>query len=179
MGQLFKGWRRKIGFVTLLLALSFMGGWIRSREIHDRVWYVFPDAIYLIYSHQGCLLWQCERPSSRNMIRMNRFEHKWLSQYAPALRLPISHDEFVGYDVDWQWKWSDFNFGTGSYALTDWGMEDGFPRPPPVFEHLTAWTVPYWSIVLPLTLLSAFLLLTTPRKSTPKIISEPIPEKVA
>jgi hypothetical protein len=39
--------------------------------------------------------------------------------------------------------------------------------------------IPYWSTVIPLTLLSAFMLLSKPRKSNPLKIVEPIPEKVA
>jgi len=35
--------------------------------------------------------------------------------------------------------------------------------------------VSYWSVVIPLTLLSAFLLLTKPRSSMPKNTIEPIP----
>ena len=35
-------------------------------------------------------------------------------------------------------------------------------------------TFEYWRIVIPLTLLSAFLLLTKPRKSTPKEIAAPV-----
>jgi hypothetical protein len=30
------------------------------------------------------------------------------------------------------------------------------------------WAIPYWSLVLPLTALSAFLIITKPRPSTPK-----------
>ena len=39
--------------------------------------------------------------------------------------------------------------------------------------------IQYGSITVPLTLISLWLLLSKPRKSTPKKITEPIPEKVA
>ena len=39
--------------------------------------------------------------------------------------------------------------------------------------------IPYWSLVIPLTLLSAYLLLSKSRNSTPKKLVETIPEKVA
>ena len=38
--------------------------------------------------------------------------------------------------------------------------------------------LPYWSIVLPLTLISVFLFLTKPHKSTPMKINEPLTEKL-
>ena len=41
------------------------------------------------------------------------------------------------------------------------------------------WFIHYWAIVVHLTLISAYLLLSKPRKSDQKKITEPIPEKVA
>ena len=40
------------------------------------------------------------------------------------------------------------------------------------------WAIPYW-IGIPLTGLSAYLLILTPRKSTPKKNIESVPEKVS
>ena len=39
--------------------------------------------------------------------------------------------------------------------------------------------VPYWSLTIPLTFISLWLLLSKPRRSTPKKLDEPVPEKVA
>src|SRR4051794_40257879 len=44
MGEFFKPWRRRIGVVTLLMALVFMGGWLRSHSFVDYV--VFPGKIF-------------------------------------------------------------------------------------------------------------------------------------
>ena len=62
MCHFFCGWRRKVGCVTLVMALAIVGIWIRSFQIHDRLWLQFPTAIQLVYSYQGCLLWQGDRP---------------------------------------------------------------------------------------------------------------------
>jgi hypothetical protein len=35
MNNFFHGWRRKVGCVTLVVALGFMGGWIRSLSVTD------------------------------------------------------------------------------------------------------------------------------------------------
>jgi len=35
MGQFFKGWRRKAGAVTLVVACVFMAGWVRSLYVED------------------------------------------------------------------------------------------------------------------------------------------------
>lgn len=37
MWQFFNGWRRKIGLATLMLAVTFMGLWMRSRFGHDLI----------------------------------------------------------------------------------------------------------------------------------------------
>jgi len=37
MGESFKGWRRKIGVVTLVMACAFAAAWNRSRNTFERV----------------------------------------------------------------------------------------------------------------------------------------------
>jgi len=37
LGEFFKGWRRKLGSMMLVLACLFMGGWMRSRNTNDYV----------------------------------------------------------------------------------------------------------------------------------------------
>jgi hypothetical protein len=44
VGNFFKGWRRKIGISTLVIALTFMVGWVRSLSIIDV--FNFPTGTY-------------------------------------------------------------------------------------------------------------------------------------
>jgi len=37
MGDYFKGWRRKCGLLTLMMACVAMGGWVRSRDTFDEL----------------------------------------------------------------------------------------------------------------------------------------------
>jgi len=37
MKEFFQGWRRKIGVVTLVMALVFMAGWVRSLVVEDEL----------------------------------------------------------------------------------------------------------------------------------------------
>ena len=63
-------------------------------------------------------------------------------------------------NVEWEWNWLAIHlFRTADSAN--------------VQTHYAS--VPYWAIACPLTLLSAWLLLPKPRKSTPKKIAELIP----
>ena len=76
-----------------------------------------------------------QRPSSTYELRLSETKIDWLSQDAPALGLHQSLDELLGYDVNWQWKWSGFNFGRGRYAVVD-DQEGGLHRFKPIFDIL-------------------------------------------
>jgi hypothetical protein len=117
MREFFKGWRRKTGVVTLMLACVFMACWVRSQTTYDVL--SVCDCSVLSYSGDFCFDYYA---------RPNSHPTKWESG-------AISRDmEFVG--------------------------------------------VPYSFVVLPLTLLSAYLLLSKPRKPVPKMRGEPIPDGV-
>ena len=164
MGEFFKGWRRKIGVVTLLMALVLMIGWVRSHTIQDEL-----------------------------LIRIgNRFEYsfrsspyglQWSGRRSNGFQPPTDGSEGIKYEIwrfialdqypnlfwferEWQWDFFGFHFGEGTNPV--------LPR---YREHY--WMVPYWSITIPLTLLSCWLLLSKPPKLRSKKITELIPESVA
>jgi len=148
MGDFFKPWRRKIGVVTLVLACLFMAGWVRSHFYVDLV---------RIESHQlrsvgSMLMWV----KFGDWNEFNNFSSKadfWETDNAKDvgwlyLRLNGADD----------WKFCGFKFG------------NGFGHNGLRFLHY--WVVPYYAVVLPLTLLSAYLLLSKPRVAKPKTIVE-------
>ena len=106
MSEVFRGWRWKIGVVTLVMACGFMAEWVRSYSGLDLI-AVGPREI-------------------KSLDGAVRF-----SFYDPA-----------------------------QYRMTE----------------LLA--IPYWSIVIPLTALSAFLLLSMPRQSTTTKTTDPIAPKL-
>ena len=57
------------------------------------------------------------------------------------------------YEVEWQWDWAGFTFGAEQFR----------PGVMPL-HRLEIYAIPYWSIVIPLALLSAYLILWKPRK---------------
>ena len=125
MREVFKGWRRKVGVVTLVMALILMAAWLRSFAIRDTLRIPTQESSHYFRSVTGSLQWR-RFDSTANGIA-------WRS-YTPAERESAPRWE--------KWDWSD------------WMFED------------YAWIIPYWSIVIPLTLLSAYLLLWKPRKRT-------------
>jgi hypothetical protein len=103
MLEFFKGWRRKFGVLTLLMACVFAAGWVRSLIVADRI---------------------------------NFFGAQMLSWHGEIMRC-------VAVLVRTQ---------IGSQTVTS-------------AQETPIWTIPYWSIVIPLTLLSAWLLLSNPKRS--------------
>lgn len=69
-------------------------------------------------------------------------------------------------NTTWEWRWNccGFDFGRASDPSnrTLGGVQ------------VSLWVIPYWSIVIPLTLFSVYLLLSKPRQSTPKKLIEPV-----
>ena len=141
MGEFLKGWRRKVGCVTLVMALAFTMGWVRSVSVSEGAVIQFPAWTHFLISTGGHFSWMANFPASDRPVEET-----------------VDHS-FVYAEIEWKWRcrWHGIDIGEGHLM--------GFP--------LKAWVIPYWSIVIPLTLLSAYLLLSKPHNSTPKKITEP------
>jgi len=68
-------------------------------------------------------------------------------------------------------KWGPDSFSWASFPRTS--DSDGTMTMVPVTHYHAVWLIPDWSIVIPLTLLSAYLLLTKPRVVKPQKTIEP------
>lgn len=177
MGNDFKPIRRKIGVVTLVMALVFMGGWVRSLIIGD-IWHWRRSNtnVQSFISNGGRLSWEgSQQPTqidteylqsipggsgtvTMELVQLDTFHSSQRADPTVYLNtgLPIPAEH---------WAYCGFEFR--GYELDLGGISTSI------------WTIPYWSVVIPPTLISLWLLLTKPRKSTPKKTTEPIPETVA
>ena len=122
MREFFHGWRRKSGCVTLMMALLFMGGWIRSRTDRDTA--VIRTGTNSFFGFE----------SKDGSMRLAHF----------AFNYPVT---FFGN--------FEFEGARRSDALTLMA----------VVPSELQFAVPYWSIAVPLTLLSAYLILWKPRNA--------------
>ena len=152
MGDFCKPWRRKFGVVTLVLACLFFGGLLRSHNLSDQMRFMLFGYGYHFRSEFGRmevgLYWSSD---GADISKYFNSSWSWWAQ-----RLP---------DID-QWKphtVCGFSFNKGEHVLMRATEIGG--------------TLPYWSIVIPFTALSAWLLLTNPRPSTSKKIAEPTANK--
>ena len=127
MREFFKGWRRKTGCVTLLLAMVLTTFWVRSlgRPLLAQIGY---GRFHLLHSTEGRIDWMSWiQPGSEPQVAMVVLSSVPAEDLAKIL-------ELIGAD------------------LRNSNVE------------LREASIPYWSLAIPLTLLSAWLLLSKPRQ---------------
>ena len=157
MGEFFRGWRRKVGLLTLLAACLFSAGWVRSLSTSD--------AILIPRTKSGFIrLDSCFGRFSWNIVQNDKVTIPtmiWRSDVIvrPDSDVVFDHSNYV-YERRLHWGKID----TGRVHSPG----DGRVRASYVI-------LPYWFITIPLVLISAFLLLSKPCKSTQTKIGDPIP----
>lgn len=129
--------RRKFGVVTLALACLFTAGWVRSCFIGDDCG---------IRTGKSRMEWfgSCDQYLLWGHIQSENDEtRRWYYSFRAT--------KFGDPPADFQWRWhcGDFGFAESSNLGAKFLL------------------FPYWSIVVPLTLLSAWLLLSKPRPPKP------------
>lgn len=146
--------------MTLAITCMFMAAWMRSHHKYDFLWIANGNRLYTFASRGGFIALERESP------HFGKFE--WRS--GDILTVRHWFDEtgrpelWEGCDIEWNRRWGDFEAGVGTTILIR-------PR-----ERKVACQFPYYSIVVPLTLLSAWLLVSTPRSSTVEQTGNPAPE---
>jgi hypothetical protein len=145
----FNGWRRKIGLVTLVLACVLMAGWVRSHTYLDGISFsTGKNRVETLTSAGGYVAWQSNDETETVMTPVQ-------------LNTAILSKDFSGFNHPaMNWKLRGFGFGIG--VISD--REDEGLR-------ITMRAAPYWTIVIPLTLLSTGLLLRNPRPAKTATIS--------
>ena len=159
MSDIFQGWRRKFGLTTLLLALVFMSGWVRSLNTGDHL--SFPpevrkttstSIIHLdeLYSASGLMMWGRSFEESTDEINPNELRSRLAYPFWVTVSPTTNLDDP---QLKWRWRWCGFGI-----------CEYNDQRVVGVWESILV--VPYWMITIPLTLISAFLILPRSRKPT-------------
>ena len=160
MDDFFKSWQRRIGIVLLVMACMVTAGWVRSPFVTDTVSYATGTySMHIWFSADG----------SFGLIRDGCDSEKFFKKH-PDLKLAVAGPNFPAWQtmksgiidlstVKWQWRWMGFDVGENE-------EDDG--------HWWTYVSIPYWSIVIPLTLISSWLLLSKRRQTTSKKFAEPI-----
>lgn len=154
----FKPWHRQLGIVVLLLALAFVGAWVRSGVVSDDVVIRQSSLGHETFqSGQGRLLWgsfsaiRVGRTLDSMQVVMPRWSSKQLSP-GDVLFFGIFESMPEGHHL----------CGVGEYSSGRL-----YPLIGPV--AIKAWVVPYWVLAIPLTALSVWLLLSNPHPAANRI----------
>ena len=180
MGDFFKPWRRKIGVVTLVMACVMMGGWVRSFGRMELIHICPGRSLFIIGSRNGSLcvmrsVYQTHEVAISKSITIFNSSLKRIgvgcssekSSNETNIKYWTNADGTVPDTVSQSyWTFGGFVFGTESHTTI---LDER--------DELIA-MAPYWSILVPLTLISLWLLLSKPRNSIPKKIAERNSEKV-
>lgn len=140
MTTYFKPLRRKVGVVTLVVACLVSMGWVRSSGGLDIV-YINGKTSNLVIVSGGQKLWVANG-GSFNVLYTNAHPSQFVLDWVPHELLPSR-------------SLVDFYRHPASTVR----IHDSQERP--------MYMAPYWSIVIPLTLISAWLLLSRPRAPKP------------
>ena len=163
MGDYFKPWRRKIGVVTLVLACVFAAGWVRSLTRVDLIELNGKPWRYNVSSGFGQLhFWQMSPLEKKIPFFRASFVMKLKNFTGHTITNGVATFDPMRNQTTWRWDWMGFHLSDGMKGTV----------------QVRLCFVPYWSIVIPLTLISLWLLLVKPHRSTQKKITEPITEKV-
>lgn len=132
--------RRNLGVATLVTGCVFAAGWVRTTTVSDQIVVLYgASSVLYLNSDNRTIGWEWRRL----VINSDWFpiRTEWIS--ATAENPSNSVDPFDGH-TDW--------------LIDIWGFYIGAGLDRQIIVE-----VPYWSIVIPLTLLSAWLLLSKPR----------------
>jgi hypothetical protein len=158
MDSFFQGWYRKIGLMTLLLALVFVSGWVRSFITGDYV--TFPvrkqkaDAgVRFIQSGlaslNGMVLWDTMYEESTDL---DDYDIDVGSAYPTLGTAPANKPNLNDPRLKWRWRWH----GLGVCDFDEERSEGVWGR---------TLVVPYWIVSVPLTLISGWFFLPNSTKS--------------
>ena len=140
MGSFFRGWRRKIGTATLLLACVFTFGWIRSQTMTDEIGVLCRTTSYFFLSDDSRIAWSS---CSGTYYREHSINHgPWPFSFQTRRSRPREiMNVWSQFDVEWSTQWHGFWYGRSAVR----GMR--------------ILVVPYWAVVLPLSVVSIYLFL--------------------
>jgi hypothetical protein len=150
MYTVFHGWRRKLGCVSLVMALVSMGLWIRGRVVVDAI--TFNDLRHSIANSPNGFEWTRRAGGQSPMPQFMNLS--WNTISLDDSNFESFPEAPMGWETSWNYHWCGFPFG--KFQLT------ADPLLSLVFAEFATWTIPHWAVVVPLTLLSAYLMLRKP-----------------
>lgn len=148
MREVFHGWRRKTGLALLAMAVLLTVAWFRSLVLTDIFSTVAFGDLHVVRSGHGVAVWGRQLGLTIDVggwYSHDTIKHRNSYQFSKAWK-PLD---------SWRCCWQ---YGIGDVAVgSHEQIGDGGLR-------TLWWRAPYWILVLPLTLMSAFLIFSKPRQ---------------
>jgi hypothetical protein len=146
MREFFRGWRRRAAIVMLGLACILTVGWLRS---FSRIEYIEApigiSAIGVASMHGGLDFYRIT--SLENKPLLASVECKSFAFHPDQIQPPNTTPWGSEIVFDWRWDCAGFHLGAGHYS----------------HRRDQDCMIPYWAVVGPLTVLSAYILLSKPK----------------
>lgn len=168
MFEFCRGWKRKAGILASGFACLFLMGWVRSFQELDYIQLVGPEADYYLRSDEFGLSSSRHQDLRSDQIRV--WEHfpqfqirsSFLVRKLPRIRYVTynyhNYGPLTEVPPGYRWHGIGFHYGQGPSLNADGQFKRGYRW------HVTKVVVPYWSVVIPLTILSTYLLLSKRRE---------------
>jgi hypothetical protein len=142
MFEVFRGWKRKSGCATLVISCVFAVGWVRSLKTFEEASYPLTNKTEWYFFSGGGLLefGRCIAQSPPYLTGKSYWivaPHQYHQDMSEGLK-----------DIKWYWRISNFGIGSSS-------------RSNQLIDEVVV--MPYWSVVIPMTAISAWLLLSKPQ----------------
>lgn len=149
MGEYFKPLRRKIGVVMVLIALAFLAGWIRGFFVIDNIYLRMQPAshAYLTFASQGIVF---RRTDAMAGTQLPGPSEQWHDVFTLS---ELDRNDPLGLTISFskvKWRWRKWGFDFGESWSVSHDVRNNFG------------CIPYSTITIPLTLISAYLLLSRP-----------------
>jgi hypothetical protein len=166
--EFFKAWRQKAGCVTLVMACSFMGIWVRARTVRDWISVPRGTAEYFFQiDDRGISL-----SKNKNLMHLGHFSERPIDwRISESIKGRSSNTDSLDKENDLA---ETLRHWWGLKVIRLEYLKNGHQETV-LWWRSANWTIPNWSITIPLTLLSAYLLLSKPHKATQKKAPEPTP----
>ncbi len=150
MSEFLRGWRQKTGVVTLVMACVACSIWLRTQHATDVVKIERRGARDVVHSYDGRIIWFHLTLIPGTFPLKTAFPP--LLEWKTYDKSHYPNSQLIGpvpsRSENWSWELCGIYCGRRTF----------------VNGYSAVWAVPYWVIAIPLTLLSAYLILWKPRK---------------
>jgi hypothetical protein len=153
VGEFFRLRQRKIGAVTLALALLFAGTWMRSLTDQDALFRLSKNDTNSVISMDERIAW------TRCWPIVKPGTSRWL----------FRHDKNPGYEEFNEGFDVRRNFSGFGFVFCAICKKEAFPGMAPYTLELEIWQIPDWSLAIPFASLSASVLLSKRRAAKPLV----------